>query len=55
MANSVIAQLTSIFGVNYTYKQAIKYIKISGGRILKATATTVLFTFPDSSVLEIKN
>lgn len=55
MANTITAQLISIFGINYTYKQAIKYIKVAGGKILKATATTVTFIFPDSSVLDINN
>jgi len=55
MANTIKSQLVSIFGANYTYKQAIKYIKIAGGKVLKANTTLVSFVFPDSSVLDIKN
>lgn len=55
MANNVTSQLISIFGINYTYKQAIKYIKVAGGKVLKANTTTVTFMFPDSSVLDVKN
>lgn len=62
MSNQVLAQIIAVFGENYSYKQAMRFIKLAGGRVLKVVtssgvydASTVTFSFPDNTTLDIRN
>ena len=52
MANIVLAKIIAIYGPNYSYKNAVKQIKLAGGIIID---TAVTFLFPDSTTLVVVN
>ena len=59
MSNQVLAQIIATFGEKYSYKQAIRFIKLAGGRILKVNTasgiSTITFNFPDNTTLNVVN
>lgn len=53
MSHIILEKIIASFGLDYSYKNAVKPIKIAGGKVLKVTPSNVTFIFPDKTTLTI--